>query len=81
MMVGKPKMTSKTNLADIFPTLGSIRARNFVLRKDCRKWTFGDACSAINASIRINVHPRIFLDRFTRHDAFHRAYFYAASVA
>jgi len=71
----------KISLADIFTALGSIGRGNFIFGENRGEWALGDACTAINARIRINVDPGPLVLGEAWHHALHRADFDAASVS
>jgi hypothetical protein len=74
-------MPAQANLADVFAAFGFVSFWNLIFGEDCLVWAFGDARSAINAGIWVDVVPGPFFLRFTGYDTFYRAYLDATGVA
>jgi hypothetical protein len=81
MMVDTFKVTSKPNLADHLTTFGSIGRGHFILWEDGFEGAFRDAGTAIDAGIRVNIKPGVFLHWLTTDDAFHRAYISTSRIS
>ena len=74
-------MVGQAETADIFAALGFVRAGDLVLWEDGFIRALGYASAAVDAGVRIDVVPGLFLDGQHRHDALHRADFHATGVA
>jgi hypothetical protein len=67
-------MTSSTlGHTDLLTAFGVICVRNFIFNEDSFERTFGNACTAIYAGVRVNIVPGPLFDWFARYDAFYWA--------
>jgi hypothetical protein len=81
MMIGTFPVTGESHIADIFAAFGGISRGHFIFGEDGSKWTFRYAGAAINAGIRVNIDPWIFIDRVARDHTFDGANVNAATIA
>jgi hypothetical protein len=67
--------------ANIFTTLCSEVCRHFIFDENGFIGTFGDACTAIDACVRVDVIPRPLVDGHSRNNALHRTNLNTSGVA
>src|SRR5258708_25151563 len=68
-------------LAELFAAFGLVIRGGFILGKNGLVWALGDAGTAVNAGVGVDIHPRPLVLRLARNDAFDGANFNAAAVA
>jgi hypothetical protein len=79
-MVGSFIVTIKTESTDIFAPGSLVIIGNFIFHEDGIIRTFRDTGAAVDAFIRVNIHPGPLFNRFAGDDAINRANFDTSSI-
>jgi hypothetical protein len=72
---------ARTIVRDVNLALFKLMAvRGFFFSEDSFVWAFGDASTAVDAGVGVDIVPRPFIFRDTGYNAFNRANFNASAV-
>jgi len=81
IMISTLVVASQSHSTNVLATFGLIGTGYLIFRENRFLRTLGNAGTAIDAGIRINIHPGVLLNRLTWDDALDRAYLDATTVA